>query len=56
MKARNIFSLLLTILLCCMAVLSFAASKKNWQDAQGSYVWTESSQFNNGILNIKPLD
>lgn len=56
MKARNIFSLLLTILLCCMTVLSFAASKKNWQDAQGSYVWTESSQFNNGILNIKPLE
>lgn len=56
MKARNIFSLLLTILLCCMTVLGFAASKKNWQDAQGSYVWTESSQFNNGILNIKPLE
>lgn len=56
MKIRNIFSLFVTLLLCCMAVLACAASKKEWQNAQGSYVWTESSQFNNGILNIMPLE
>lgn len=56
MKTRNIFSLLIALLLCCMTVLGFAASKSEWQKAKGSYVWTESSQFNNGILNICPLE
>lgn len=56
MRKRNIFTLLVTLLLCCVSLLACAASKKDWQNAQGSYVWTESSQFNNGILNIKPLE
>ena len=56
MKARNIFRLLVTLLLCCMTVLGYAAPKSEWQKVQGSYVWTQSSQFNNGILNIKPLE
>lgn len=56
MKTRNIFSLLVTLLLCCMTVLGFAASKSEWQKAKGSYVWTQSSQFNNGVLNICPLE
>ena len=56
MKARNIFNLLITLLLCCMTILGFAASRSEWQKAKGSYVWTESSQFNNGILNIQPLE
>lgn len=56
MKTRNIFSLLIALLLCCMTVLGFAASKSEWQKSKGSYVWTESSQFNNGILNICPLE
>ena len=56
MKTRNIFSLLIALLLCCMTVLGFAASKSEWQKAKGSYVWTESSQFNNGTLNICSLE
>ncbi|MDO4921849.1 MAG: hypothetical protein Q4E64_08520 [Phascolarctobacterium sp.] len=55
MKKRNIFSLLITLLLCCLATAAMAA-KSDWKNAQGSYVWTESSQYNNGILNIKPLE
>lgn len=56
MKVRNIFSLAITLLLCCVTVLGFAAPKSEWQKAKGSYVWTQSSQFNNGILNILPLE
>lgn len=56
MKVRNIFSLAITLLLCCVTVLSFAAPKSEWQKAKGSYVWTQSSQFNNGILHILPLE
>ena len=56
MKTRNIFSLLVTLLLCCVTLLACAASKGEWQKAKGSYVWTQSSQFNNGILNIQPLE
>ena len=56
MQKRNIFSLLLALLLCCVTLLAAAASKDEWQKAKGSYVWTESSQYNNGILNILPLE
>ena len=56
MRLRNIFSLAITLLLCCVTVLGFAAPKSEWQKAKGSYVWTQSSQFNNGILNILPLE
>lgn len=56
MKTRNIFSLLLVLLLCCVTLMAAAASKDAWQKARGSYVWTESSQYNNGLLNILPLE
>ena len=56
MKKSNIFSLLVTLLLCCVTLVACAASKNEWQKAKGSYVWTESSQYNNGILNILPLE
>lgn len=55
MKKRNIVSLLITLLLCCLTMVAMAA-KGDWKNVQGSYVWTESSQYNNGILNIKPLE
>ena len=56
MKKSNIFSLLVALLLCCVTLVACAASKNAWQQAKGSYVWTESSQYNNGILNILPLE
>lgn len=56
MKKSNIFSLLVALLLCCVTLVACAASKNEWQKAKGSYVWTESSQYNNGILNILPLE
>lgn len=56
MKKNNIFSLLVALLLCCVTLVACAASKNEWQKAKGSYVWTESSQYNNGILNILPLE
>ena len=56
MQKSNIFSLLVTLLLCCVTLVACAASKNEWQKAKGSYVWTESSQYNNGILNILPLE
>lgn len=56
MKRSNIFSLLITLLLCCVTLVACATTKNEWQQAKGSYVWTESSQYNNGILNILPLE
>jgi len=52
---RIIVMVMLTLWLCTLSLLGAAAAKKDWQNAGGCYVWTESSQFNNGVLNIKPL-
>ena len=46
---------MLTLLLCSLTLLAGAASKNDWKNTAGCYVWTESSQYNNGVLNIKPL-
>lgn len=53
---RIIVTVMLTLWLCTLSFLAAAATKKDWQSAGGCYVWTESSQYNNGVLNIKPLN
>ena len=52
---RIIVTVMLTLLLCSLTLLAGAASKNDWKNTVGCYVWTESSQYNNGVLNIKPL-
>lgn len=52
---RIIVTVMLTLLLCSLTLLAGAASKNDWKNTAGCYVWTESSQYNNGVLNIKPL-
>ena len=52
---RIIVAVMLTLLLCSLTLLAGAASKNDWKNTAGCYVWTESSQYNNGVLNIKPL-
>lgn len=52
---RIIVAVMLTLLLCSLTLLAGAASKNDWKNTSGCYVWTESSQYNNGVLNIKPL-
>lgn len=52
---RIIVAAMLTLLLCSLTLLAGAASKNDWKNTAGCYVWTESSQYNNGVLNIKPL-
>ena len=52
---RIIVAVMLTLLLCSLTLLTGAASKNDWKNTAGCYVWTESSQYNNGVLNIKPL-
>ncbi len=52
---KIIVTVMLTLVLCSLTLLAAAATKKDWQNTGGCYVWTESSQYNNGVLNIKPL-
>lgn len=52
---RIIVTVMLVLLLCSLTLLAGAASKNDWKNTAGCYVWTESSQYNNGVLNIKPL-
>ena len=52
---RIIVAVMLTLLLCSLTLLAGAASKNDWKNTAGCYVWTESSQYNNGVLNIKPM-
>ena len=52
---RIIVAVMLALLLCSLTLLAGAASKNDWKNTAGCYVWTESSQYNNGVLNIKPL-
>ncbi len=52
---KMIVTVMLTLCLCCLTLLVSAATKDDWKNVGGCYVWTESSQYNNGVLNIKPL-
>ena len=52
---RIIVAVMLALLLCSLTLQAGAASKNDWKNTAGCYVWTESSQYNNGVLNIKPL-
>ena len=42
---RIIVTVMLTLLLCSLTLLAGAASKNDWKNTAGCYVWTEAASI-----------
>ncbi|MBR2183785.1 MAG: hypothetical protein IJ858_10230 [Acidaminococcaceae bacterium] len=53
--SRLVVFVLTLIVMLAVTTVSMAKGSEDWKNAEGSYTWKESSQYNNGRLIIKPM-
>lgn len=55
MKRLSKIGLFLSVALFFSTISSAQAANSPWSDSDGTYIWSQSGQYNNGILTVKSL-